>query len=381
MGAYHQMGHHSQNLLSDPELANYRGAILSPVNYREADVIGQIQTSRAYQEFETVFDPQLYYPSSQRGVLREWAYFPSDVDTADLNSSAWWGRIIDRIATTCEQIEPSAVCSPAVVPRVFNSDYFARLVDVAGSLCTRLSGSDISPIQTALVGFDDLTAPDRALEIGSILSASPCDRMYLVFSGTTHPRRELAEVESIKGAMQLIAALSGSEIDVIVGFCSSDIVLWKAAGASSCATGKFFNLRRFTSSRFEEPSQGGGQLPYWFEESLLAFLRESDLVRIKNRGLLSSASQENPFGERILEQLSSQAGTAWVGLGWRQFMYWFLDFEKRFDRGRVNVQTLLSNSENEWRTLDDAVVLMEERQNDGTWLRAWRRALAEFATS
>ena len=381
MGTYHQMGHHSQNLLSDPQLATYSGAILSPVNYRQDDVIGQIQRSRAQQAFETVFDPQLYYPTTQRGVLREWTYFPADVDTADITSSAWWNQIVDQIAITCDQINPTTVCSPAVVPRTFTNDYFSLLVDVADKMCTRLGRSDTRPIQTALVGFDDLTTPDRPLEISSILSASPCDRMYLVLSGTTDPRRELAEVESIKGAMRLIAALSGAGIDVIVGFCSSDIILWKTAGAASCATGKFFNLRRFASSRFEEPSQGGGQLPYWFEESLLAFLRESDLIRVRQRGLVSGPSLGNPFGQCILQQLSTQPGAAWVRLGWRQFMYWFADFESRFENGSVDARTLLSNSESKWRELEDADVLMEEVRNDGVWLRSWRRALAEFATT
>ena len=380
MGAYHQMGHHSQNLLSEPGLAGYRGAILSPVNYRQDDVVSQIRRSRAHQRFETIFDPQLYYPRTQRGVLREWTYFPIDVDTADFTSSAWWNRIVNRIATTCNEIRPTAVCSPAVVTKAFGKDYFSMLVDIARSLCRKLDGSGIRPIQTAVVGLDDLTAPDRSYEISSILSASPCDQVYLVFVGNTDPRRELAEVESIKGAMRLVGALRGAQIDVIVGFCSSDVVLWKAAGASSCATGKFFNLRRFTSSRFEEPPQGGGQLPYWFEESLLAFLRESDLDRIQKRGLLSGASQSNPFGQRILRRIRSRPRPAWVGLGWRQFMYWFQDFERRFDRGNIDTRTLLFHTENRWRQLEDADVLMEEQRNDGGWLRPWRRALAEFKT-
>jgi hypothetical protein len=56
------------------------------------------------------------------------------------------------------------------------------------------------------------------------------------------------------------------------------MILWKAAGATNCATGKFFNLRRFTISRFEEPdSSGGGQLGYWFEKALLGIPSEFGL--------------------------------------------------------------------------------------------------------
>jgi hypothetical protein len=85
--------------------------------------------------------------------------------------------------------------------------------------------------------------------------------------------------------MKLIAALESSGQRVTVASCSSEMILWKAAGATNCATGKFFNLR-FTISRFEQPdSSGGGQLGYWFQEALLGFLRQSDLLRVNAQKL------------------------------------------------------------------------------------------------
>lgn len=380
MPVYHQMGHHSENLLHAPELAAYRGAILSPVNYQRSDVVTQIEEARERGHFETLFDPQLYFPNTDRGFLREWSYFPSDVDTADLASQIWWNRTIDALVETCRTLNPSAVCSPAVVPRVYSDDYFARSVEVGTRLSESLRGTEIRPIQTGLVGLADVSTPGRSLAIASVLSATPCDQLYLVFIGDTDPRRELNDPEALKGAMRLVSALQQADMSVLVGFCSSDIVLWKAAGAASCATGKFFNLRRFTSSRFEEPSQGGGQLPYWLEESLLAFLRESDVLRVRDRNMLSEASVHNPFGQQVLRQFSDQPGSAWVALGWRQFMYWFADIESRIDAGTIDVRALLRAAEVSWTALEDADVLMEEIRNNGAWLRAWRRALAEYAS-
>ncbi|MGD0009340.1 MAG: hypothetical protein ABSE93_12445 [Terriglobia bacterium] len=42
MAAYHQMGHDSENLLSEERLGAFAGAILSPVNYAEDRVASQI---------------------------------------------------------------------------------------------------------------------------------------------------------------------------------------------------------------------------------------------------------------------------------------------------------------------------------------------------
>jgi hypothetical protein len=59
-------------------------------------------------------------------------------------------------------------------------------------------------------------------------------------------------------------------------------------------------------------------------------------------------------------------------------MYWFLDFESRHDRGDVDTRALLREAESNWTALEDADILMEEQRNDGSWLRPWRRALAEY---
>ncbi|HXF23648.1 MAG TPA: hypothetical protein VN602_03965 [Gemmatimonadaceae bacterium] len=384
MPAYHQMGHDSENLLLDSGLTAFGGMIISPVNYSEPDVAAQIAAIRAVDEkadFDIVFDPQLYFPHTERGCLREWSYFPSDVDTADRSADSWWQSMITAIVPTIGRLHVDAVCSPAEVPRAYPDAYFAHAVDVGNMLADALRDTNIRPLQTAIIGLAELSTPRRALAVASIISATRCEGVYLVFVGSTEPRRELAHVEELKGAMRLIHALEReANLPVLVGFTSTDAVLWKAAGASSVATGKFFNLRRFTLSRFEEPGGGGGQLPYWVEESLLAFLRESDITRVRGQNILSVASNSNPFGQRILERLAEQPGKAWVALGWRQFMHWFADVEDRIESRTADVRTMLREAEINWRDLEDADVLMEEQRNDGTWLRAWRRALAEYLT-
>jgi hypothetical protein len=381
MPAYHQMGHDSENLLWTEDLSQYRGAILSPVNYDQDKIAAQIQWARERDTFESVFDPQLYVPNSERGCLREWSYFPNDVDSADLASDAWWNGLLDALVSVCASIRPTAVCSPAVLPATYSDDYFGRMVSVSDQLAGRLLGSGLLSVQTAVVGLPDLTTPGRAMAIASILSRSRTNRVYLVLVGQAEPRRELNEVEEIKGAMRLIAAMRSAGLEVTVGFSSSDLVLWKAAGASHCATGKFFNLRRFTRTRFEEPrGQGGGQLPYWFEESLIAFLRQSDVQRIIPMSLPQVGTSPNPFGAQILAQLASEPDRAWLALGWRQFMFWFADVENRLDTTTITAADLLRNADSNWRMLDDSGFLMEERRNDGGWLRSWRRALMEFRT-
>lgn len=376
MSVYHQMGHDSENLLSDNNLSLYKGAVMSPVNTDEETMRACIAIHGS-DSFEMIFDPQLYFPSAERGSLPEWSYFPSDVDTAEQTSIRWWRNIVIKLSSAARRLHPHAVCSPAVVPRVYSNEYYALNQQVSYLLKERLARHGIEVLQTLIVSLSDLSEERRPAEIASITTSSEVNRVYLVLIGDLAPRRELQDPNCIKGAMKLIRYLSGAGIRTLVGFSSSDQLLWKFAGARDCATGKFFNLRRFTPSRFIEPSEGRGQVPYWFEESLMAYIRESDLERIKERDFLSNASRSNPFSAQILEQMNTAPGRPWLGLSWRQYLYWFADFELRFSRGEIEADSLLQEAEDRWGRLEEYRILFEERRNDGNWLRQWRRSLVE----
>lgn len=253
MPAFHQMGNDSENLLFEPNLSRYEGCVLSPVNCNKGKIAGQLTQLKDRPGFRTVFDPQLYMPRSNQGCLRDWDYFPKDVDTADTTSAHWWDALNDAIAAAVAELRPNVVCSPAMIPKTFPDEYFVQLVRNGSGLRQRLQGVPVTVMQTAVASLGELATPGRAMKIASIISSTEVDECFLVFIGDTEPRRELSDPEELKGAMKLINALEQAGLRVLVGFCSSELLLWKTAGATSCATGKFFNLRRFTLSRFMEP--------------------------------------------------------------------------------------------------------------------------------
>lgn len=378
MSVYHQMGHHSENLISAEHLDGFRGAILSPVNYNQQNIQQQLELCAGIDNFDTIFDPQLYYPNTERDCLREWSYFPQDFETADLSSEAWWNRMNQGLLIVAAELQPDAMCTPAVVPRAYTDAYYALTVAVGNRLNTMLRNVGTRALQTAVVALADLATRGRAETIASILSRSDVDEIFLVLVSEVEPRRELIISEELTGAMRLISALEAGGMKVIVGFCSTDLILWKQAGASACATGKFFNLRRFTRSRFDEPSGGGGQLAYWAEESLLAYLREPDLLRIAEARLLSEHTERNPYADQILNQLRENPGTAWLALSWRQYLYWFADFERRLSSGEVAAVDYLRGVGRNWERVEDQGIIMEESRNDGRWVQPWRRAIADF---
>lgn len=378
MAAYHQIGHDSENLLFEDGLQRFGGAILSPLNYGPGDVTAQLEALKNRNDFVTILDPHLYRPQSERMCLPKWDYYPKDVDTTDFNPK-WWEAIVDRVAETAVQLGPTAVASPAIVPKTFPDEYFLQLVENGNRLEAALRGKAVQPVQTVVVNLPELAAIERVMALASVVSRSRISECLLVLVNNIEPRHELADPEELKGAMRLISTLERGGQRVTVACASADLVLWKEAGATNCATGKFFNLRRFTISRFDEPvGAGGGQLGYWFEEALLAFLRQSDLLRVHGRGLVSEASKENPFSAEILANIPAKK--AWVALGWRHYMYWFADAELRLRTGAISALDLVRTADANWAAIETSKppVIMEERQNDGSWVRQWLRAIVEF---
>lgn len=374
MTVYHQMGHDSENLLNDKSLIGYAGAILSPVNYGVTKIASQIKDFQT-PTFEFIFDPQLYYPNSQRGKLNTWPYFPSEVDTADVSSKVWWSSFNKNLITDIQQISPQSVCSPAVVPKVFTDNYALITVDICSDLIKKLSGSSINVIQTAIVRFSDLSQPDYAHHISSIYSNTKATRIYIIFMTDVNPRRELIDDASLTGCIKLIRLLERAGLKTIIGYCSTDIVLWKFAEASSCATGKFFNLRRFSPARWQDKQEGGGQLPYWTEPSLLAYLRDADIDRLLRAKLLPASSITTEPSKKIMDIKKNTPNSAWLKYSWRQYMRWFHDFDANFISLYSNTDAFLEQIENNWNTVAKAGILMDELPNDGSWIRRWRQAV------
>lgn len=379
MGAYHQIGHDSKNLIHDPLCSDFAGAILSPVNYDRSKTAG-IVAKKPHDAFEYIFDPQFYVPNSNRGHLSEWSYFPANFDTADQSSPGHWEAINGTLISTSSALEVDVVASPCVLPKTFATDYYDFLVAIGNHLKS-IAPSSIGVLQTAVIPLNDLNSLDRVNELASILTKSLSDGIYLIFYSEQSGRRELSDGGTLGFACHLLNALSRSGIRVVVGYTGSDVVLWTESGASDCATGKFWNLRRFGPERWEESSSdgGGGQLPYWFEPSLLGYLREFDLDRMLAAESISSTVLTTAPNAEIISQRTADPSKAWVGLSWRQHMWWFSQLEKDPSQGHDTVQKYLQAAESRWESLEDSGFLMEEPRNNGRWIRPWRIALATLS--
>lgn len=383
MSAYLQMGHDSENLVGQGQL-DFAGVILSPVNRSESELAANLPKFRSAGNFDIVFDPQLYCPQIERGKLPEHSYFPSDFETADLSSQDWYRGIVRKLVAEGVSLGVDAICSPAILPKKASADYYARSRDIYLMLEQESRDSSIRPIMTICVALRDLADPNDSLRIASNITACNPAECYIVIEAETEPRRELYEEMNLFSLMVLVAALEKADCKAIVSHCSSDMILMKAAGASHCASGKFFNLRRFTRSRFDDPKDKGGKLlAYWFEQNLIGFLREADIARLRREGLsafIGGGASNNFFGNQIMQQFINDPGEAWVALSWRQYLSWFIQTEAALS-GTDSIGTVsswLRDAEQRWEQIEQNEILLDENRNNGQWIRPWRQALSQF---
>jgi len=375
MSAYHQMGHDSWNLIGEEALRSFKGLVLSPVNDGPAVVVEKLASLDPLRsQLDILLDPQFYKPGSDRGSLQEWAHIPRDFGTADVSDIGWWGERCRLLAAEAEQIGATSVASPAVIPRAFTPDYYDWVVNCAELLA---GATRASVLLTVIVRLSDISELGAVERIASILTRTQIDRIYLVLYDDVPPRSQRTDVEALAGALSLIRMLEKAGSRVIVAFSGLDMLLWKEAGATAVATGKFFNLRRFVPGRWEDPSEGGRVLPYWTDDELITWLREDDVRLLLRLGIIDGqrASGSNPYSQEILSALERRGGEAWVRWGWRQYLYWFNECEAALDAKKVSTRDILGRADRHWSEVERRGALLFERANNGEWIRAWLNAL------
>jgi hypothetical protein len=381
MSVYHQMGHDSTNLLQIQALDIFKGAIISPVNMTHEETYNLVNNWKGSKNFEFVFDPQLYNPRSSKGKLKNWFYFPQSENSMVLDTVQAWDNLISGlIDQVVNSIGVDGICTPIVKPKVFRDDYYSLAIQVGNNfakICQE-ANANCKVYQTLIVDLDDLTQEKRAKEIASIVAGTRTQAIYLVINTNIAPRREIYDENGLLGIMQLIKLMESSDLPVLVSHCSSDLLLWKAAGATAFATGKFFNLRRFEISRWDAlAEEGGNQLPYWFEQGTLAFLSEGDILRLKNLGLLGLGNSSNLFSESILNSIKQ--GSAWLSNSWRHWLKWFVDTEVQLEKGDIKaVKDMIDKAQKNWKYMGEQSVFLEQPKNDGAWLLPWSNAINKF---
>ena len=390
------MGHHTRNLAVDPVISMmYAGAIMSPVNEKPEDVRA---LCAAFQALETVFDPQLYNPDSDRGQLREWNYFADAKELATDNFSLdRWIRAAKAITQECIPLGHNAICSPVAASDATDEDLGSAVL-VGDALAEELRGSELQGLQTAFVRPSTLSGEGRPETVASILTNGRLERIYFVPQWTSNSE-QLADAREMSGFIKMLAYVSVQRA-TLVGFCGPEMILWKSAGAESVATGKYVNQQRWSIERWGPKKSGGaGNTSYYFEESLLTWLRTEDIIELDRlnyrlgldadpmlpvirdyvEALRKDPRHTRPVlqdGKPVLDKSGKPrketlGAAAWTKQGWLQWLWWFAYTERRLTDGEITARALVQTAIVNWARLRQKGFRAVDDDNDGAWLPSW----------
>jgi hypothetical protein len=376
VSSYHQMGHDSWNLIPAENLELFGGLILSPVNDDVEQTSARLEGIANRAALDVVLDPQFYIPRSGRGRLPTWPHFDAGCDTQDLSNTEWWAQRCRSLVNVAEQLDVRSICSPAILPRVHDIQYYEWTMNCADQLVNAVGARSISVLLTAVVSFRDLAAPGASDRITSVLTRSPLERVYLIFYDDLTARQQWTDTDALTGGMMLIRSLEQAGTKVLVGYSGFDMMLWKYAGASDVATGKFFNLRRFGPERWDETQSEGRVVEYWTEPSLITWLRENDVTLLRRRNPELITTDRNPFSQEILGALTGNPRGPWRALSWRQYLWWFSNLEAELSQQSDVAVNILRRADANWAAVETSNLLLFDRTNDGSWIRPWLNAIS-----
>ncbi len=403
MGAYHQMGHAAINLALDARLhAMYAGVITSPLNEEPSILAKQCA---ALGTTELIFDPQCFVLGSKKNKFDKWGYVNATAQKLGKSpfSPADWQKLAKSIADECVPLGHSGVCSPVASHKPFSDANLRFDIQIGDTLATHLSGTRVKGLQSAIFPVSTLVGTGRAQTIASVLTTGRLQRLYLV-PQWTKSESEIQDVDELSGFIQMVQLLAPAR-KFIVGFCGPEMILWKAAGAEAAATGKYGNQQRFDIARFGGAASGGvGTTAYYFEESLLTWLRTEDIVRLDALGY-PLGLRHDPFlpgirtmiadlranppryvprtgrnGKPLLHKngkpkMRRVGPPEWTSLGWRQWLWWFADAEARLESG-ASARTMVDTAMRNWQWLRVRHFLPSDKVMDGRWLPVWSTALS-----
>ncbi|WP_421827903.1 hypothetical protein [Larkinella sp.] len=260
------------------------GLIFSPVNI-SSDELESIDESIKKSSF---LDPQLYLPSQEKGQLITYNYFPLNFipgfTTIALHSQQ------DMLAKECVDIQVRNDFEYIVIPcryyDEFPTNYFDNQTEFyIDPFCKYISTLDLAKKILITVVVKPIMLTDVAKRddiLNWITSQQNIDGIYLIFENN-FLTKQIKDVDFLFGALQFIDLIKFNGLEVHIGYCNVEGLLYSAANPDSITIGSYENLRHFKVKRFEvvekQQMKGpnariySGLLCQWIDYSYLASLK------------------------------------------------------------------------------------------------------------
>ncbi|MDD4575308.1 MAG: hypothetical protein PHI36_02660 [Bacteroidales bacterium] len=252
MKIYHQTGHGFKWNLDSYNDGVGDGLIFSPINIDADKLTDNISIDIKRKSF---LDPQLYLLNEPKGSLETYPYFPgnlkSDFATLDLD--------IANITLTnlCVDFQNKNDFEYLLIPTKYHEEnptsYLSQCSDYfVYPFCDYVRKINIK--KKILLSFivkgimlSDIEKRDEALNW--ITGHQSIDGVYLIFENN-FPSKQIKDFDYLFNALNFIKILKDNQMEVHIGYCNTEAIVYSAAMPDSVSMGSYENLRSFGIKRF-----------------------------------------------------------------------------------------------------------------------------------
>ena len=384
MRVYHQTGHNIKWNIDSLIEGVGDGLIFSPINIDADKLLNDIDTKIKSESF---LDPQLYLLNQAKGSIETYPYFPgnlkSDFSTPDLDNDSL------ILAKLCIEYQLKNDFKYLVIPTKYNvenpTNYLLQCTDYfVLPFCDykRKIKTDKRILLSVIVKGIMLTDDDKRNEVLNwITSHQNIDGVYLIFENN-FSSKQIKDFDFLFNALCFIKVLKDNQMEVHIGYCNTEALLYSIAMPDSISIGSYENLRSFGIRRFQETENGPMRSPN-------ARLYSGKLLQWIDYGYIQSMKQlvadyESYFEESKYTPLNFTPEINWQYKKTEPYKHFFFIFYNQV-KGLPSIQSertlFLKASIKEalalFKQIEDSDVLLDEN-SDGSHLPIWYNVTSAF---
>jgi hypothetical protein len=284
---YHQCGH---NTIWNKDAFLKKGAgdglILSPVHEDCDRINNQLNGDGAAS---ALFDPQFYLPNSTKRKLATYEFFPDAISQGFRTSD--YGMFALESARRCLQFQIDSAYEAVVIP----ARYYSQMIPY---FCARQSEYAVTPFLAALKEqryegrvFATLPVTSHMVEseayrdmlLNWITGYPEIHGVYVIISAE-RTTKQIKDAETIFRTLEFLTLLKDAGLEIIVGYCNTESMLYSVVGDIAVTFGAFENTRIFTLDKFVE-SEGDqrGPRPRIYMPGLMNWIQLEQAREIRRR--------------------------------------------------------------------------------------------------
>ena len=286
MKIYHQTGHNYKWNIDSLKDGVWDGLIFSPINMDSAKLSNDIDATIKSHSF---LDPQIYTLNVAKGFLETYPFFPwnlkYDISTEDLD------RYSTDLAELCADFQFKNDFEYLVIPTKHNNENPSSFLSESAEyfvnpFCDYVKAKwyDKKVLLSVIIKESMLLDIEKRDEILNWLTwRNWIHGVYIMFENS-YTTKQIKDFNYLSSALNFISILKRNWLEVHIGYCNTEAILYSLAMPDSVSIGSYENLRSFGIKRFQESEATKMRSPNarLYSNRLLQWISYGYIQSIKN---------------------------------------------------------------------------------------------------